>query len=419
MGKLTDIQIRNLVRAGSTVHGVSDGDGLTFTLSSSGTAAWVLRFRFGTRRKELTLGRYPDVTLADARKLATAARKRVNEGTDVAREKQEARADAAAAVTMRELCDEFMRRKVETERRRPEKARDLFDGNIIPALGNLVAREVTDRQIIAMLDRIREGGSLVKRRRKETGPAPSVANHVLRLLKQVFRYGRSRRYLDHNPAAEIGTDAAGGREKARTRALEVGELGTFLQALAGAPINEADALALRIILVTCVRVSELVAAKWDEVDADAGIWSIPAENTKTGQGIAIPLAPQVVGWFRRLHELAGGGEWVLPTRRNQKGRPTINRETLERSLRRVSHGLPPFVIHDFRRTARTHLAGLGVPRDVAERCLNHKLQGVEAVYNRHDYFEERREALQKWAAMLAVLEQGEAWNVLRFRAKAA
>lgn len=419
MGKLTDVQIRNLVRAGGPVAGVSDGDGLTFTLSAGGTAAWVLRYRHGGRRKEITLGRYPDVGLADARKVATAARKRINEGADVAREKQEAIAETKAAGTMRELCEEFLLRKVEKERRRPEKARQLIDGNIIPVFGQQLARDITDRQIIALLDRIREGGTIYKKKRTDKGAAPTVANHVLRLLKQIFRYGRSRRYLDHNPAIDIGTDAAGGKEKPRTRSLDRNEIAALLRAIPKADLHPADAPALRIVLATCVRVSELVNARWEHVDLDAGLWHVPGANTKTQEPINIPLPLMVVGWFAELHKLAGDSAWVLPTRRMQKERPNIQAQTLDRALRKIPHGLPHFVLHDLRRTARTQLAALGVSKDVAERCLNHKLKGVESIYNRHDYINERRVALESWAAVLSACAAGDVEKVIPIRGRAA
>jgi integrase len=314
------------------------------------------------------------------------------------------------------LCEEFLLRKVEVERRRPEKARQLIEGNIMAYFGRQLARDVTDRQIIALLDRIRESGTISKKTHTDKGAAPSVANHVLRLLKQIFRYGRSRRYLDRNPALDIGTDAAGGKEKPRTRALDQAELGKLLRAIPMAEIHQADALAIKIILATCVRVSELVYARWEHIDLDAGLWHVPGENTKTQEPIDIPLAPLVSGWFAELQRLACESAWVLPARRIQIERPNIQAQTLDRALRKIPHGLPYFVLHDLRRTARTQLAALGVSKEVAERCLNHLLKGVERIYNRHDYINERRDALEKWAAMLAKLEAGEVWNVVPLRA---
>ncbi len=130
-------------------------------------------------------------------------------------------------------------------------------------------------------------------------------------------------------------------------------------------------------------------------------------------------------WFRKLQVFAAGSEYVLPPRLIIKRRhgqaiqsrfPHISPDTLNAALSRVNHGLDHFTVHDMRRTARTHLAALGVPQEVAERALNHKLRGVEGIYNRHDYFEEGRHALTLWAELLVSLESGEQRKVIPLRA---
>ncbi len=402
MGRFTDTYIRALIKAKNPIAGISDGGGLTFTLSSKGTAAWVLRYRFGGRQKELSLGNYPDITLKQAREMATKARARVIEGVDVAREKQQTKEAHRTAGTVRELCDEFMERVVIRERKRPEFARRIIDRDILPAIGKQPARDVTDRQIINLLDRIVDRG------------ARAQANHTLRLLKQIFRYGVSRRYLDRSPCTEIGTDAAGGRERPRNRSLSQEELTKFLSALNRADIHEASRFSFKIILATCVRVGELVNAQWKNVDLERHVWLVPAEDTKTGEAIDIPLVPQVVGWFERLKSLAGDSPYVLPTRRS-KVRPNLDTQSLRVALRKVDAGIEHFVTHDLRRTARTQLAVLRVSREVAERCLNHRLEGVERIYNQHDYFDERREALTRYTNLLTRLEKGEDFNVVTIK----
>ena len=116
-----------------------------------------------------------------------------------------------------------------------------------------------------------------------------------------------------------------------------------------------------------------------------------------------------------MHRLALDSDWVLPARKMQSRMlPTICESTIgvAMQLGKVKHGLPHFTTHDFRRTARTHLAALGVDPHVAERCLNHKLKGVEGIYNRHDYFAERKAALEGWGQLLEQLEQGESSKVI-------
>ncbi|HEY4339120.1 MAG TPA: tyrosine-type recombinase/integrase [Steroidobacteraceae bacterium] len=133
---------------------------------------------------------------------------------------------------------------------------------------------------------------------------------------------------------------------------------------------------------------------------------MPAARTKTGEGLDIPLVPQVVEWLQALRVLAADSEFVFPKRRQDRRHRVshVALDTLNVALLRVAHGLPHFTLHDLRRTARTHLAALGVRREVAERCLGHKLKGVEGTYDRHDYFKERRLALSKWTQVIVEAE---------------
>jgi integrase len=127
---------------------------------------------------------------------------------------------------------------------------------------------------------------------------------------------------------------------------------------------------------------------------------------------------KVIGWFRELHgqAQARGSEWVLPGR---DAREPISYSTLNAALKRLGRVARRFSVHDLRRTARTHLAALGVDVIVCERALNHSLGGLIAIYDKHDYLPERRRALELWAAFLEACEQGEPWNVTPLRREAA
>ena len=186
MTKLTDVQIRNWVRSGSPLAR-SDGGGLTFTLSAKGTAAWVLRYRFGGRPRELTLGRYPDIGLAKARELATAARAQVQQGKDVARDKQTDNAQRAAARTFRELAASYMavafpgmaESTIQHRRRHIEK-------DLLPRLGPLAARDVTAADIVAVIE------AVGKR-------SVSVAELVFTAANEIFKHGIARHTVIANP----------------------------------------------------------------------------------------------------------------------------------------------------------------------------------------------------------------------------
>ncbi len=195
------------------------------------------------------------------------------------------------------------------------------------------------------------------------------------------------------------------------------ELRTILPALPG--IGAENALAVKVQLATCVRLGELTKAEWGHVDFDRAEWFIPDQNSKTGRGFTIPLPPPVVGWFRELETFACGSRYVLPARqarrsKNFGGEVHFEQRALNAMLVKLCDKLGDkvrrFTPHDLRSTARSHLAALGVNLIVAERCLNHSLGGLVAIYDRHDYLDERRAALTRWTEFLTACETGKAWQ---------
>ena len=165
-----------------------------------------------------------------------------------------------------------------------------------------------------------------------------------------------------------------------------------------------------------VRKSELCEARWEEFDLEAGIWDLSKERSKTGASITIPLPTQAIEWLKVQQGHACGSPYVFPARRASK-RPHMGPDTLNRAISKLfgreagrkvqppnkMDDLEHFTIHDLRRTFRSLAAAEGVPSHVAERCLNHKLKGVEGIYDRYDYFEERKIAHQRVANAIEAL----------------
>ena len=300
--------------------------------------------------------------------------------------------------------------EVANKLKHPEAVRRALDNYLLPKLGRLPVGEVRPADCARLLDDVRD-------------KHPTTANDLLRHLKAIFAFGVRRHRVDGSPvAAFVAAKDAGGKEHSRTRALSRPELVQLFAAIRKEPTFGGDNLLLvRLLLALCVRKGELFAAEWREFDLDGAtddgpVWHLPAKRSKTGAAQDIPLPPVAVAWLRMAQELAAGSDWVFPARRRGKrGRyEHVGMDTLNVALGRVEHNLDAFTIHDFRRTARTQLAELGVAPHVAELCLNHKPRGVEAVYNRHTYFAERRTALEAWAAQLQLIEAGKS-NVVPIR----
>ncbi|MCX7171930.1 MAG: integrase arm-type DNA-binding domain-containing protein, partial [Proteobacteria bacterium] len=194
MGTLTHIQIQNWIKAGNPV-GKSDGGGLTFTLSASGVASWVLRYRFGGKPKEKTIGRYPDISLVEARKLAAESRARIQSGIDVALQKKKDKHSAATAWTVRQLAEDYLdkvkgRLAAATIKGRKQQLRDY----VYPLIGNYPAKDVGPTNIVEIVERV-------------AGKSRHVARLVLIAIREVFAHGISRHVIEFDPSAHVKSNS--------------------------------------------------------------------------------------------------------------------------------------------------------------------------------------------------------------------
>lgn len=404
---LTDTQLRTWIKTGVPLAR-ADGSGLTFTLSAAGTAAWVLRYRFGGAPRELTLGRYPDLSLAEARKLARLHRARVQQGEDVARAKRREKRAAAAAWTFAQLAHDYKVKAFPTLAASTREQRERHLAMACQRLGGLTARDVDPADIALLIEQI----GMRSR---------SMAEVVLTAVNEAFKHGIARRVVVANPCAGLTVGAICGKTETRERVmLAEPELRALLAELPTIGIE--NALTVKILLATCVRISELALAEWSHLDFDKAEWFIPPENSKTRNGFTVPLVPAVIGWFRELQPLACGSRYVLPARRTSRAKGA-DAPFEQRSLNAMLHKLCDrlgdhcrrFTPHDLRSTARSWLAAMGVAVPVAERCLNHSLGGLLAIYDQHDYMTERRAALEGWTTFLLAREAGQSTNMVPLR----
>jgi integrase len=252
----------------------------------------------------------------------------------------------------------------------------------------------------------------------------AVANDALLHLKQIFSHGIRLSITNSNPASAFKNKHAGGTEISRNRNLNLKEIETTFTIFRKYKNNFVleNYIAMSILLILGVRKTELTQAKWEEFNfkiTDTNteiIWELPAIRSKTGKPIAIPIPMQLNNLLKILKVLSLGSDYLFPSRRSGK-KGHISDDTLNHALANLfgkrtgkansSTGdvlgaaeIKYFVIHDLRRTCRTLLQVLKVTDNVAEKCLNHTLSGVKGVYNQYDYFDERKEALQKLADLV-------------------
>lgn len=406
MPKLTDKEIKAWIRSGERFEGKADGNGLYLCYRKTYKyPVWRFRYKYSGLSRVMVLGSYIDLSLAKARELTKELSARVSLGYDVAMEKKERKAEALAkieseknAIKLSDLASEYYQRQILPRWKHPDILRRRIDKDINPHIGHMKLEDIKPRHIDNMLKNIVDRG------------APTIATDVLRWVRRMFDYAIKRQMIEINPCSAFEVSDAGGKEIPRDRWLTREELAIVLKTFRTSSISRQNEISFKILLALCLRKMELCGAQWSEFNFDKSVWHFPAERSKNGDAIDIPLCSTVVDWFIELKSMACGSTYVLPARKMQSRMiPHIQESTLSVALAKVRRALPSnitnFTIHDFRRTARTHLASLGVDPFVAERCLNHRIKGVEGIYNRHDYFEERKIALKKWCDLLITLDE--------------
>ncbi|OMG56320.1 integrase [Azonexus hydrophilus] len=385
---LTDIQIRKWIRAGAPIA-KSDGGGLTFTLSAVGAAVWVLRFRHSGRRQEVTLGRYPDLSLAAARLMAAKKRLALVEGVNPADEVRKAKSHRDW--TIRELIRDYKELVLSTLAESTQRSYGRNLKRIENGMGAMSVQSVAPADVVAQIERVKAGW---------------VELFTLWCaLRGIFKHAAGKKLIAASPCAGIQLEAIiGKRPEKRTRLMLTDD---EIAVLMNADMNLENLLSVRILLATGVRISELNNALKANVHLEEKRWHIP--KTKTGTAIDIPLSKAVTEWFETLIDIAGNSDYVLPARSRARmarydGDAAVSkdamREAIDYWIEQHSPKIRRFTPHDLRSTMKSHLRKLGVPREVSEMCLNHKLPGVEGIYDQHTYYDERRVALEKWSDFL-------------------
>lgn len=391
MGRLTVKEVS--AKAKGVPGRFADGGGLYFVVPKSGSAYWMLRYTSNKKRKEMTLGKFIDLSLNDARLEAAIKMKQFRKGIDPLVAKK--RAEQESIKTVNDLFEDWYP-TLEKRLKYPSIPKRIYTKDIAKHIGDIRLDQITARDIRTTINAINDSGR------------PTIANDALGHCKQLFNHGIKLDLMAGNPAAAFTFRDAGGVEKSKDRALTEEELKQFFTTAK----NNSDSFSrdnyLACVLLVClgVRKSELCEAKWEEFKLDDALWHLPKERSKTNVGFTIPLAPEVLIWLEELRVRGFGSEYVFPSRRASK-RPHMGADTLNRAITKLfgkeagkkkqppnlMGDMPHFTVHDLRRTCRTLLAQQGTLGHVAERCLNHKLKGVEGIYNKHDYLEERKEAL--------------------------
>jgi integrase len=379
---LTDAQIKGLKPKAGIRYSRADGGGLLLDVTPGGVRSWVFRYRLNGQREKLVLGRYPDVSLKAARGRRDELAAQVARGESPALEKKLARAGVATNPTLREFSERYFKEVVVERWKDPKAIRRYLDNEIFPTLGERALKDVNALDVQGLVYRKRDNGQV------------AAAMQLRNVLKQVFDYAIETRLVTINPASMVAARFIGKARK-RSRVLSPNEIRLYLRTIYQSNIRRQFKLALHIILLTLSRKSELLLARWKDVNLDAGEWLIPAENAKGGRPHLVYLSAQVAKMFGEMKALAGESELVMPGRGSHT-RP-FAKNALNKALEGLTFDMDPLTIHDLRRTGATLLTEHGFNKDVIEKALSHEHEGIRAVYILAEYAEQRRKMLEWWA----------------------
>lgn len=394
---LTDKKLQSL-KPKEKEYSLSDRDGLSLRVFSNGRKSFQYRYKLTGWKsyKRYVYGDYPKISLKEVRSLHAEAIKKVRAGIDLNLEKNTRIQKRIAEPIVKEAFEEYKKNYLFKELKRPERQIYYFKKDILPAIGLMKIKDVTRRHLIKILDKI------VKRN------APINANRTLSALKRFFGFCVERGMLDDNPSLQITKKAVGGSEKPKNRFLSESEIKELLQKIDDAPFSRQVRLAIKILLLTGQRVGELCNAEWPEIDLKERVWTIPPHKSKNGDENKAPLSDMTISCFSELKELSGESRFVLQSPQEKEKEKPIVYTTVNRAVLRHQKyfGLEKWTPHDLRRTLATQLNELGVFPHVVEKILNHKMQGVMAVYNQAEYWEDKVKALNMWEEKIKQIMAG-------------
>lgn len=384
--KFTDNYIKNLQPANKWFEKI-ESSGLGVRVKPSGNKSWFYRFTFEGKRSKMTLGKYPAVSLKEARNLLRQAQDLKEHGIHPLSHNKEKEEEERTTVT--QLMKQWYTNYIEKHRKQPLQIKQHIDSDVIPLLGERFIDSLETRDITKALDKIVARGARVH------------ANKVLSTIKQAFNYAVSRGELKLNPAAHIRARDIGGLEKPRERYLTLEEIKTIWQFLDSNHhgISLQIKNAVKILLLTGIRSGELRCATWDEFDFDNCLWTIPSEHSKIGISMRVHLAPMTKKLFLELYHCSLGNYVISGV----DGKKALSDKAMPRAISRVQErvGLVHWTAHDLRRTFATQLGEtLNVDPVVIEKCLGHKMPRIMATYNRNEMLPQRKEALEKWANLI-------------------
>lgn len=392
---LNDLKVRN-AKPKDKPYKLTDSEGLYLHITEKGSKLWRFRYRFEGKEKLLALGKYPEISLLDARQRRDDARRLLANNVDPgAVRKAQKQAKVGETETFEVIAREWHTKFTSTWTSghsitiMSRLERDLF-----PWIGTRPIKHIKAPELLSVLRRVESRGAL------------ESAHRIRTIAGQVFRYAVATGRAERDPAADLKGALPQPGEKHHAAITDPKEVAPLLRAIDGYTGHFVVKCALRLAPMFFVRPGELRHAEWAEIDLDETVWNIPAEKMKMKQPHIVPLCRQAVEILTELKKMTGASKYVFPSGRSF-ARPMSN-NAINAALRRMGYSKDEMTGHGFRAMARTMLDEvLQVRPDFIEHQLAHAVRDPNGrAYNRTAHLEERRRMMQTWADYLDDLRQG-------------
>ena len=390
--KLTDTFLRNL-KPGGSAQKHADGGGLYLYVSPSGGKLWRLDYRYAGKRKTLSLGAYPTVSLKDARQKRETVKEQLADNIDPGERKKERKAAVLAAEQEKATTFEAVAREWYAKKTtgftpgHQKKILSRLENMLFPHIGNILFSELEPSDILGAI------------RHAENRGAVETAHRLAQLTGQVSRYARLVGYTKFDVAAGLSEALPSAPKNHYATITDPKEVGHLLRAIDGYQGDISISYALKLLPYTFVRSGEIRGASWQEINLSAAEWIIPASRMKMKRPHVVPLAKQVIALLEDLREFTGGHGHLFPSPQSRSRH--ISDMGLLNALRRLGYNKEQMTIHGFRSMASTLLNEQGYRPDVIEVQLAHgEKNAIRDAYNRAEYLPERRQMMQEWADYL-------------------
>jgi integrase len=380
---LNDTKLRSL-KSRDEPYSISDGNGLYIEIRPTGAKYWRQNYRYNGKQKKLAHGKYPLVSLAEAREMRDQALKELHSGSDPSKLKRQAK--LRLKNTFGQIAKEWHDKESENWKAiHSYKVWRQLERDVLPYLQDEPIDRITTTDLLDVLKRVEKRGAL------------DIASRQRQRCEAIFNHAILTDRAINNPAVPLVKVLKTKKVKHRN-ALNKNELPEFLSRLELFDCHSIPKIALKVLIHTFVRTGELRGATWPEFDLENKVWLIPGERMKMGADHIVPLTPQVIGLLNQIKHLTGNRTYVFASPQRPK-QPISNNTILQIIYRMGYKGRATG--HGFRATASSTLNELGFNPDAIERQLAHSERNkVRAAYNRSEYLDERKSLMATWSEIV-------------------